>query len=426
MNRRIYILIIIVFACSFIAKAQYDKYPFSIKHYSFIDYNSNKLQYVEGSENMEVFYSKLADLLLKGQGQINIVQIGGSHIQADIFSSRLRDRFQSLSGGQNAGRGFVFPYKIAKTNNPTAYHFRYSGNWKTCKNTEKKKTCSLGLGGISAYTQNINSSLTLLIDKDKQDMYAFNKFKIFHDTDTSSFETDIDSSLIKSKIVNTIDGYTQYVLNEYVDSLDISFVKTDKRQSGFRLYGILLESDNSGIVLHNIGINGAAVPSFLRCNLFEQQLSVLKPDMVILGLGINDAYGFKFSQANYEQHYDSLVARILKASPSTAILYLTNNDSYIRHRYINRNGLKVEASLKKLARKQHAALWDMFEVMGGLNSVVLWQREGLAKRDKIHFTKEGYLLIGDLLFDAIMKSFGEYLEKSNISTNQMRDNNGNI
>ena len=75
----------------------------------------------------------------------------------------------------------------------------------------------------------------------------------------------------------------------------------------------------------------------------------------------------------------------------------------------------MEESIKKLSRKQHAAMWDMFEVMGGLNSVVLWQREGLSKRDRIHFTREGYLLIGDLLFDAIMKSFGEYLYKSNMS-----------
>ncbi len=423
MIRRLYILVIIVCAALSNAKAQNKEYPFSIRHYNFINYSSNKLQFVTDSENFDMFYSKLSKLVLNGQGQINIVQIGGSHIQADIFSGRLRDRFQNIAGGQNAGRGFVFPYKIAKTNNPSAYHFKYSGKWIYCKNTEKKKTCNLGIGGISVYTQDTTSSLRLLINNDRKAYYSFNKFKIFHDVDSSAYKILIDSALIKSKYVNLDDAYTEYELNTYVDSLDISFAKSDINQKGFRLYGILLESDKSGIVFHNIGINGASVPSFLRCNLFEQQLKVIKPDLVILGLGINDAYGFKFSQVNYEEHYDSLVSRILSAAPNTAILYLTNNDSYIRHRYINRNGLKVEVSMKKLAQRQHAALWDMFEVMGGLNSVVLWKREGLTKRDKIHFTKEGYLLIGDLLFDAIMKSFGNYLELSN---NKSEDYNGLI
>jgi hypothetical protein len=55
----------------------------------------------------------------------------------------------------------------------------------------------------------------------------------------------------------------------------------------------------------------------------------------------------------------------------------------------------------------------MYEVMGGLNSVVLWEKNGLAQRDKVHFTREGYLLLGDLFSNALMQNFEDYLRNKN-------------
>ena len=408
-----YILLLIALHFTLSAQAQFSKYPFSIDYYDFVDYSNNELEYFGNSENWNIFYSKLSDLILLGQGQINIVQIGGSHIQADVFSSRLRNRFQELGGEQNAGRGFMFPYRLAKTNIPTGYYFRYTGKWTTCRNIEKKKKCNLGLAGIASYTEDSLSSLSLIISKENILDYSFSKFKIFHDTDSLSYEIKIDSLLLKFQNTNLGAGYTEIELNYPVDSLNISFVKMDSLQTRFQLYGILPSSESQGVVFHNIGINGASVPSFLRCNLFVQQLKEVKPDLVILGLGINDAYGKNFSQLNYEHNYDTLINRILQAAPETAILYLTNNDSYLYRRYVNRNGIKVQKSMRKLALRHNAGVWDMFEIMGGLNSVVLWQHAGLSKTDKIHFTRKGYLFLGDLLFDSIMKSFGNYLEFSN-------------
>jgi len=140
---------------------------------------------------------------------------------------------------------------------------------------------------------------------------------------------------------------------------------------------------------------------------------------VILGLGINDAYGRRFSPARFEENYAQLIAEIKQAAPNAAIVFTTNNDSYLYRRYVNKNGEKVRESMYKMAKKYNAGVWDMFEVMGGLNSIVLWQRNYLAQSDKIHFTREGYLLIADLFYTAIMQDFEEYLKTNNkISLNQ--------
>ena len=41
--------------------------------------------------------------------------------------------------------------------------------------------------------------------------------------------------------------------------------------------------------------------------------------------------------------------------------------------------------------------------MGGKDSVLKWRDAGLCKKDKLHFTQEGYVLLGDLLFNAIVE-----------------------
>jgi lysophospholipase L1-like esterase len=72
--------------------------------------------------------------------------------------------------------------------------------------------------------------------------------------------------------------------------------------------------------------------------------------------------------------------------------------------------VKVQKAMRNLAKKYQSAYWDLYEVMGGRNSIKSWERAGLAKRDKIHFTPAGYILNADLLFEAIKLSYGNYLE----------------
>jgi hypothetical protein len=64
----------------------------------------------------------------------------------------------------------------------------------------------------------------------------------------------------------------------------------------------------------------------------------------------------------------------------------------------------------ELAKEYNAAVWDQFDIMGGLRSMQNWQKEGLAQRDKIHFTANGYILIGDLLFNAFIERYIEHTE----------------
>ncbi len=100
--------------------AQPYEYPYQIDQYDFIHYDLNKFAFFDDSSHFTELFSKYDQLVSKGEGKLKIVHIGGSHLQADIYSDRIRKRLQTFQPGSNGGRGFVFPYTIAKTNNPTS------------------------------------------------------------------------------------------------------------------------------------------------------------------------------------------------------------------------------------------------------------------------------------------------------------------
>ena len=111
--------------------------------------------------------------------------------------------------------------------------------------------------------------------------------------------------------------------------------------------------------------------------------------------------------------FDSLIRIVQNAVPDAAILLTVPNDGYLYRRYINPNTARVREVLPELAEEYNCGVWDFYTVMGGLNSIVVWQRFGLARRDTTHFTVKGYLLQGNLFFNAFLKSYDNFIDHSN-------------
>lgn len=384
--------------------------PHIVEQYDFINYDANHIQFYNDSSNFNVFFSKLDSAALFGIGKVRVMQIGGSHIQADIWSDQLRKNFIKLAPNLNGGRGFLFPYRLAKTNNPYYYKVTYTGEWKGYRNSVMKHKSTWGVAGITASTTDTISSFKIKFRGDNTPKYDFNSIKVFHDLDSTSYSLKfLADSCYKININHEI-GYTEFILQNHLDSIEFEIVKTDSNQTHFNLYGISLDNNNPGIIYNSIGVNGASTKSYLRCELFEKHLPIINPDLVIFCIGINDAYDPDFCQHCYESNYDSLVSYIKKVNPNAAIIFVTNNDSYYKRRYPNKRAELVKESMVELAKKHNAGLWDMYNIMGGLGSIKTWETNKLAKRDKIHLTKKGYILMGNLLYSSIIKSYNNYLK----------------
>jgi hypothetical protein len=71
----------------------------------------------------------------------------------------------------------------------------------------------------------------------------------------------------------------------------------------------------------------------------------------------------------------------------------------------------IREAQKNAAFRAGFPFWDLFEAMGGKNSMPAWVNAGppLAQLDYVHFTFRGAALVGDLLFNAIIADYAGFL-----------------
>ena len=70
---------------------------FSQSSYPFIVDSMNVIRIPnQKSERLNTFYDKMNALLRGSKNQVSILHIGGSHVQADMFSHQVRSHFDTL------------------------------------------------------------------------------------------------------------------------------------------------------------------------------------------------------------------------------------------------------------------------------------------------------------------------------------------
>ncbi|NUN99113.1 MAG: LysM peptidoglycan-binding domain-containing protein [Saprospiraceae bacterium] len=440
--------------------------------WAFVKTDSNRIHF---AENLDSFFARLRNLGSDSVRQVRIVHIGDSHLQADVFSGKLRTLFQQKFG--SAGRGLIFPYRMAGTNGPRDYTCSSNVYWQSLKSIYAGDGPSLGLCGLGLRSSNAAPALYLQLKQKEGTDYAFDKVTIFCKDASGAWNIGLpEGGVLPTKSTQYTTGAKRYHKVRSGDTLyDLArkygcTVRNLQRWNGIRgsrinpgrklivgvtrkaipepavvksplrplesvqqeggahhvvfqldsllhaaaiehrgntlLHGILLENTRESGVLYNmIGVNGATYNHYNQAAYFLPQLAALAPDLVIVSLGTNESVGGRFDGGAIRRDVERLVRNIRKELPGTAILLTTNPDVLKRRRYLNANNLAVRSILLGVAEANNLAAWDLHTVMGGHGSVKKWRTAGLAANDAIHFTPDGYQLLGNLLFDALMKTY---------------------
>lgn len=170
--------------------------------YPFLRTDSNAIVNVNA---LRPFYQKL-DKLKKGKvKQVRVVHIGDSHLQADFFSGETRRLLQEEFG--NAGRGFVFPYRAAKTNGPSDYSSGSYGSWESKRAVFVNQPLPIGLGGITLSSTDSNALIYLKLKDDELNQYAFDKVTIFRQPGINQFDLAMGVDIPERKSNSSVDGY---------------------------------------------------------------------------------------------------------------------------------------------------------------------------------------------------------------------------
>jgi lysophospholipase L1-like esterase len=339
------------------------------------------------------------------------MHIGGSHIQADIYSDKVRKYLRRLTASETAPRGLIFPFTLAGTNNPSNYSIQGDkSRWKGLRSSVRSDSTLWGLMGISAWLTAPADTLRIEANAGNGNgsTYRFNGLRILTDSKPEHYHLSVlDSGIqVTGQITDTLSGFHEILLSHEVTGLSLGItLDTSLPAAGFRIMGIDLRNDNPGLSYISLGVNGASFDSFERCAWFDKQLGAYPPDLFIISIGTNDAHANGFDSALFAQRYERMVDQVLAVNPGCALLLTVPNDSYYKRRHPLRNTRIQQAAIHQLARRRSLVVWDFYAVMGGLGSSQRWYHKKLMKYDRVHFTSLGYSIKGDLFTAAFLEAW---------------------
>ncbi|MEO6757838.1 MAG: GDSL-type esterase/lipase family protein, partial [Saprospiraceae bacterium] len=346
----------------------------------------------------------------QGGQKINIVHIGDSHILGSFFTDAIRARLQKAFG--DAGRGLIFPYKLAGSNGPRDYLVECnSGRWSgaSCQKDLSAQT-NFGLSGFTLETNNPAAALTFrLRDTTTSETHLFTKVTVFQKRSALQYDLNVRDEVSNQQAQLLIDGdYSRsFYFDRPVGQVTISVDKATSQQKLLTLDGVALENELSGVIYNSIGVNGAKYMDFARAKYFGQQVADLSPDLIILSMGTNEAQGHT-DPAYLYRSIELMVNALQQNSPQAFILLTTPADSYLRGKGFNPNLADVSAVISQFAREKGLALWDLYQFSGGQNSALNWKSQGLMSSDSVHYSRAGYLVQGKLLYQSLVKAYNDY------------------
>jgi lysophospholipase L1-like esterase len=379
------------------------------RKYPFIEVQCNQFQFFGAqSPNWMHLNEELSSMIQTGQGKLNFYHIGGSHLQADIYTHDFRTFLQSNWPGLSGERGLVFPYNLAHTNNPTNYDFSSPNTWKGYRSvTQRPEDFDYGLSGAAITCPD---SLIVVNFKHLRTLVKppFDRLRIYHNTGEFPYDLNFgDQELLVIDVAHyDALGYTEIRFSDHLDSLDLLFIKNCTTPYSLELFGFEFLNDLPGITYTAIGINGASLPTYLANTNFSRDLQLRKPDLFIFSVGTNDAHCSyeAFDPLVYKRNLEKMIQQVLQSNPNCAILLTVPNDDYYMRKYPNRNTQRQREVIYQLAAQYQMAVWDFYGIMGELGSSKTWKIEGLMQADYVHFTGTGYHLKGTLLIEAFQKN----------------------
>lgn len=203
-----------------------------------------------------------------------------------------------------------------------------------------------------------------------------------------------------------------YIVRSYLEE-DFGRMAVEPVPLTYQTSGIAKETGSLGIVYHVVGVNGATCGTYVTEERMRE-IASLHPDLVILSFGTNEAHGKRYAQTLHTVEMTHLIQRLRADCPNTVFLLTTPPGAYVRNgrrgKIINPRTSEVVETELEFARTQQIAVWDLYHIVGGREHACRnWSKANMYQRDKIHFTREGYILQGLLLHEALIKEYNKYV-----------------
>ncbi len=385
-----------------------------------------KLQYPNG--NKTILYDFFEKLDNAKKNKVRIIHFGDSQIEADRITSYIRNELQKKFGGNGAGL-----FSVEQVTRKMSVKQKHSENWERYAGFGRKKDTAVKhskygvllafskFSPIKAPDSSIVYDSWISIDKPTSSYSktkSYHQLKLFYGNSKHKTKVDllVNGAFIES---DSLLSGERIKLKEYQFSSTPNNIKLNF--SGMEspdVYGLSIEG-NKGVVMDNIPLRGASGTEFSKQDkeALKEMFSFLKPDLLILEFGGNTVPYMKTKERcfKYGSWFESQVKTLKKMNPNAAILVIGPGDmSKKENTQFNTYPLlpEVRNALKEATFNVGGVFWDMYEAMGGKNTMPKWAAldPPLASKDFIHFTSKGSKKIAELFYKTLEEDYNQYKE----------------
>lgn len=369
------------------------------------------------------FYDELASVD-NGSGSLRIIHYGDSQIENNRISSSFRNHLQVRFGGSGTG---MFPV-ISPVPHNASVQVIPSGNWSRITPLERGHESGVDKRfGLLLSWSSLNLNSDSLIDGSftlrptnlgYSRLRMMDELTIFFGYNSEPFTMELNSAS------RTIDAELCFPS----DSLRIARWTLPDSSSEFtvhirgagspRIFSISLDG-HSGVSVDNVPLRGSSGLEFSATDpeIMGKMLDTLNVRLLLLQFGVNVVPHVVEDYSYYENSLYRQLEYFKRIDPDINIIVIGLSDMSRRMPggyYESYPNIElIRDAQRNAAFRAGFAFWDLYEAMGGHNSMPSWvQAEPpLAQTDYIHFTFRGSALVGDLLYNSIIAGYEMYLKE---------------
>jgi lysophospholipase L1-like esterase len=367
---------------------------------------------IENESSLARFHNALEALSAapERKNKLRIVVYGASHTQADIYSGYLRYYLQSRFG--NGGAGFI-PLGVERGwSSRIDYKVRARGfKMEYVQQKSPPPHGRFGLSGVAA-VGGPHGRLRVAPESNTDPSLTASQYGLFYAAEP--FTGDISISVDADEPVQLSTRAQKLEARYYNFERPLGWHDVEIRtlgMGGARLFGLSVERAQPGIVLDTLGIRGTRAANMLQWDqpLWEEHLRRRAPDLVLLAYGTNETTDRSQPIADYAAELTQVLTRLRHALPDVSCLLVGPGDFpredagtwSTRPRL-----LEIIREQRRLAPQFGCGFWDAYAFMGGEGSMAEWvlANPRLGAPDHIHLTQRGYVRMGMVLGDALMRA----------------------
>lgn len=388
------------------------------------------------------FFEELSSLPVSNK-LIRILHYGDSQIEADRMTSYIRYKLQSQFGGSGPGLipviqpyGFRSPVVSESTGewkryagfakrDSTVKHSRYGvlasfSRFSPLPENPNQTDSILNTDSISNSKREYSASFTI-----KHSPYSVNSVKrysqarLFYGYNTKPFNLKLftgeellsDNMLIPSE-------YMQLKKWKFANTPSYLYMEF-KGEDSPDIYALALDGAY-GVAVDNIALRGSGGLIFTNSSnrLLAAIYQKLNVKLIILQFGGNITPHILENYDYYERSFYRQLTTLKRLIPGVSIIVIGLADMSLKEKdtYVSYpNVTLIRDALKNASFRADCAFWDMYEAMGGENSMPSWvfSEPPLAEKDFVHFTVRGSKIIAQMFYRALMLEYNGYVKKQN-------------